>query len=881
MRRLILFAGLIAIVGCQSQQGGGRRSRSGGGGRGGAPSFASEPAAAIEGSGVRVSFASDRATDCTVEILNEKNEVVRHLAAAALGRGSLQRSLLWDGRDDSGKAVPRGKYTVRVGLGTQVTFDRYIGFARQWVGNIYGMVCDKRGRVYAYCNRGIVVLDREGNYLKQIAPAPAGFPISKLAGLKPVKLKDGSVYFQRGYAFPGNRAASMAMTPDGHLILPGPARYARSITRIGIDGSVPADAFDTRLTTHADDGYLHVAASPDGKYVYASGAEAGYRGDDARRVSYRQAVYRVKLGTKGPAEIFTGDDENSGGPSFSVNKPKGLACDAKGNLYVCNQRGDNIAVYNPAGGVIKSFKIDAPQLVAVNPKTGQVYCLAGKEKGYRKYGYDYPATMYEARLVRFSADGKVELEKTLEHAWVRNKKSRPGPCYKLSMAVDFSAEKPVLWIGVAYPGAAWSKWNLLRIEDGGAAFGKPKEMMPKPVQKLGGGALQLALDRKRDLLYYNAGNKLARYTGEGKWLPSLKLLNPKDNSRYYICEAALDPDGNISALVHAKWKYRDNRLVKFTSEGKWVRMPEAPEDGVPMTSVMKGGGGGSTRGFTVAPNGDMYVMYYDYKYPDAAKLAPWDRSFRRRIAVAHVSASGKVRNARLIAHFRAGANGIRADRAGNVYVGDNFTPVGVVYPRDFVGVLPDPLEREYPARLEGGSFDPLIRNMGSLFKFGPEGGRIAGLPAGAKVNSVRRPRGDLWKPVPEHQWIMHNSNRLSVRGAKWQFHGLGPIPAQYQGVTHVERCVCRGARFDLDQFGRIFVPDALRKRITVLDSGGNVLFRFGRPGNLDSDGRDLALSSPWWVAAAADRVYVSDRGAWRILRLKLAPRTSATCVVTR
>jgi hypothetical protein len=882
MRKLVFLPVFAILLGCQSGGSKGTRSSASSRPARGPARFAAEPVAALEGGKVRVSFAVAAPTDYAAWVLDAKGNKVRHLSAGALGVEKLGVDLVWDGKDDRGRIAPRGKYTIKVGLGTQVKFDRNIGFAKQWLGNIYAMACGKRGEVYAYCSRGIVALDRQGNYLRQIAPAPAGFPTSKLAGLKPVKLKDGSVYFQRGYAFPGKFVASMGLTPQGQLILPGPARYARSLTKIGIDGSVPSDAFDTRLTMLSDIGFLHVAVSPDGKYAYASGAEAGYKGDDARKVVYRQAVYRVKLDGKGPAEIFTGDDENGGGPGFSVRKPKGLACDAKGNLYVCNYKGNNIAVYNPAGGVIKTFKIDAPQLVAVHPETGQVYCLAGREKGYTKYGYDYPATMYEARLVRFSPDGKIEAERKLEHAWVRNKKSRPGPCYKLSMAADFSGKKPLIWIGVAYPGAAWSKWNLLRIEDQGqTGFGGPKEITPKPTGKLSGGTLQLLLDRKRDLLYYNAGNKLARFTGEGKWLPSVKLSNPKDGSRYQICEAGLDPDGNILALVNARWKYRENRIVKFTPDGKWIKMPKAPEDGVPMTNVMKGGGGSSTRGFTVAPNGDMYVMYYDYKYPDVKKLAPWDAAFKRRIAVAHVSADGEVKNQRLIMHLRAGANGIRADREGNVYVGDNFAPVGVTFPSDFVGVLPDPLKREYPARLPSGSFDPLLRNMGSLLKFGPEGGRIAGLPAGTKTKRAARPAGDLWKPVPQTQWIMHNSNRISVTGAKWQFHGMSPVPAQYQGVTHVERCVCRGARFDLDEFGRAFVPDALRKRITVLDSEGNVLFRFGQPGNLDAKGPEMAFAYPWWIAAASDRVYIGDPANHRIVRLKLVPKATASCQVTR
>jgi hypothetical protein len=206
-------------------------------------------------------------------------------------------------------------------------------------------------------------------------------------------------------------------------------------------------------------------------------------------------------------------------------------------------------------------------------------------------------------------------------------------------------------------------------------------------------------------------------------------------------------------------------------------------------------------------------------------------------------------------------------------------PWGVTYPRDFVGVLPDPLARPYPAMIEAGRFDPLLRNMGCLFKFGPKGGTVAGLAPDAPGRKPRRTSGDLWKPAPGQQWLLHNGNRLKLVGAEWQFHGMSPVPAQYQGVTHVERCVCRGARFDLDEFGRAYVPDTLRRRVTVLDPAGNVVTRFGRPGNQDYTGQGVELADPWWVAAASDRVYIGESSTCRIVKVRLENEASAACEV--
>jgi hypothetical protein len=105
------------------------------------------------------------------------------------------------------------------------------------------------------------------------------------------------------------------------------------------------------------------------------------------------------------------------------------------------------------------------------------------------------------------------------------------------------------------------------------------------------------------------------------------------------------------------------------------------------------------------------------------------------------------------------------------------------------------------------------------------------------------------------------------------------VPAQYQGVPHVEQCVCGGGRFDLDEFDRVFVPDALRSRVTVLDSEGNVLAHLGTRGNQDSAGPELGLAEPGWLAAAADRLYVADGSACRIVKVRLGYAAEASCRV--
>jgi hypothetical protein len=92
----------------------------------GTPAFSSKPSASVEGGGVRIKFAAAAACDAEVTVLAADGREVRHLAAGMLGAGEaaaplvpgrLDQSLVWDRRDDRGRAIAAGAFRVRVRLG--------------------------------------------------------------------------------------------------------------------------------------------------------------------------------------------------------------------------------------------------------------------------------------------------------------------------------------------------------------------------------------------------------------------------------------------------------------------------------------------------------------------------------------------------------------------------------------------------------------------------------------------------------------------------------------------------------------------------------------------------------------------------------------------
>ena len=84
------------------------------------PQFAKKPTVTRAGGRTRIEFAADRATDVAVTVEDSRGKVIRHLAAGVLGKNppeplrsnSLAQALEWDGKDDLGKPLPPGNYTV-------------------------------------------------------------------------------------------------------------------------------------------------------------------------------------------------------------------------------------------------------------------------------------------------------------------------------------------------------------------------------------------------------------------------------------------------------------------------------------------------------------------------------------------------------------------------------------------------------------------------------------------------------------------------------------------------------------------------------------------------------------------------------------------------
>jgi hypothetical protein len=182
-------------------------------------------------------------------------------------------------------------------------------------------------------------------------------------------------------------------------------------------------------------------------------------------------------------------------------------------------------------------------------------------------------------------------------------------------------------------------------------------------------------------------------------------------------------------------------------------------------------------------------------------------------------------------------NGVKYDPAGNYYVGVKKIPPGPVF-------------------LDGMGMDLAFRESGSVVKFNRD--------AVGTMNQTVTTFTGYEKIYP---------------------HTFGPFAALSTGGTLpgtnlTIQCTCRNSYFDVDPFGRLYIPNGVSCRIYVVDNAGNTICTFGQYGNTDSRGGlsgpgqvlakpDIPLAWPTTVAASEDYVYIADAINARLARVRM------------
>ncbi|MFH0983128.1 MAG: hypothetical protein V2A79_16535 [Planctomycetota bacterium] len=341
-----------------------------------------------------------------------------------------------------------------------------------------------------------------------------------------------------------------------------------------------------------------------------------------------------------------------------------------------------------------------------------------------------------------------------------------------------------------------------------------------------GGINFLSLDRARGELYVQE-----RYVYEGasgKFLREIKVAGPPGSPfgawHFDNGEIAIGPDG----LLYISGS---NEIWRFDREGKPVPFEALGRCFIP---DLWGAHSNPHRGICVAPNGDIYKSHHYQPHMNFAQQ------------ITRLGPDGRIKKYGFI-EMRCCSVGVKVDRRGNVYVGGAVQPPGALPPRDLADKLPKELLAKYP------------RLYGSILKFGPEGGIVK-----------PDPKGEMVCPGPK------GMRPYAVQGAEWIHPGFSPMLSRVMDNQGGPGCACRNGRFDLDDFGRLFIPDAVGGRVEVTDANANTIMFIGARGKA-GEAAGIELGWPTVVAACDRALYIADYLRYRVVRVKLEYDAEETC----
>ncbi|MCG3177751.1 MAG: hypothetical protein BIFFINMI_00071 [Phycisphaerae bacterium] len=833
--------------------------------------FRLPPRTAATDAGVEVRFQAAAPCDVAVWVQDKAGRTVRHLAAGLLGDnapapltpGTLAQTLIWDRRDDVGRPVPAGDYTVQVGLGLSPSLKGLANFEPLNFGSVLGVQSLGEGRTCLFGLGGypdfvprLVVVDRDGRYVCQIYPPPGRLDPSASPGLPCFRRGDGQAVPLLAEVMPRPRGAAQL----GPMALAAGRLFVCPFTSGPI---VVIDPSSGAIAKPLGDGTIGLGkgriavrgltASPDGKWLYFTGVRADPANEKASRALH--AVYRLSADGSGDPAPFAGVPETAGGDDARLDTPIGLAVDGDGNVVVCDNGNGRVLVFSAAGKLLWQAAAKGALWVAVSGGEAFVVCTDAPAAASRNPAAVKPRLVVlsrEGRELASAAIGAIPRAQGLTLTGIAAQPdgdgvavcvARQGSLYPMSAG----GVARFLWSGGELKEAAPIVTNFVRRQDKG-----PYD--PRYMYNWEGG-----------------------YVGYGEafdwgYLP--------DEGELFYAPGPVSRDGLWADGRRYAWNRGWNWWKLKKADIAWLRT-NADKSPAPFEATGSNGLGlayeprspwFAQRGTFVDRRGHIY-MRYSYDYPPARerKLDPRNEW---HTGIMHYDADGRKVGELHLGHA---TYGFGVDVRGNIFVGEKIRPAGALVPAD--------VERAF----DGKTPESVVRWYGSIIAFGPEGGEIVysrGAPG--EADAVARTDGDLFRRMPAvldgdvqqtSGGIPHYTARLS--GARWMWVGYSP-------EVSTAACICYATSFATDPFGRCYVPDRIACRVAVLDANGNLVRYVGGYGNMDSRGAGSPVPDPpiafagiRMVTAATSRQFrVADNVNGWVSIIDLAYREQAAAPAT-
>jgi len=841
--------------------------------------FSKAPSASRAGGTVVVEFAVAARTDVEVAVVDGKGAVVRHLAAGVLGGSSpppaplaagLAQRLEWDGTDDYGQQVAGASVRVRTGMGAKleniVGGDPYAFWSKQSAAvldhaqwKVTGLELKSDGKVYligAETSFGLPALrcyDLRGNFLKTVFPPAASKPLDEVKGFGALARADGTWVLPPNYGWNTRLSnwglmsggldygsiwcARFLATPDaGTLRLGQPIGEGGQCVTIGSDGTLrefkPEAMFagEPFPKSGCFDG-LRSVVSPDGKSLYLSGL-----GTEADGFWRDGQVWKVDLATRIPAPFFalSADERKDrsaigNGTGAPYTAFHGLAVDAAGNVFVCDRQSKRLAVVGKDGKLIRSIPVENPDAVAVSPTGKALYVTT--------------------RWTKWGAAGGLQLLKFND--WSKD----TAPAATIPLHANLGLHKALSHLVVG-------------VDKGEVLVWVAYTMLPARIYKDVPAGLELIKD------FYESGPKqraldlqhmeIDRVTGDAYIADSQGVLFRVRDWKAGAFEPCLvDATTRIGASslaidsrsrhLYTKFHYKP-MIRRWNLDGAFLTPAPDPAAGAAQPSA---GNEFMTAGEDMA---NVKLSLTNGVGPPVTCSWVFTGLWERGMA----AGPGGLATIGVVLQ-----NGARIDDYSGPLTYFRRDAAQVPWPGQMIASFSAGAEKGGP-NASGVRFDP----RGNLYA-GQADGKVNAIPAGFEGCKDYRAMGRIYKYAPTGS--LASGNLFPTDPA---------APAKVYDVHYGP--IANPPRFGVDEYGRIYYPDAIQKLVGVIDNEGNALLSFGTYGNRDSLGglpgdtvptKGVPLGWPSSVDATDDFIYVSDRLNVRLLRLRKTFTATVSAVI--
>lgn len=855
------------------------------------PAFVQPPQMTVlNDSAWRIEFTVSAPTDVEVSVVDPSSgRVVRHLAAGLLGtaapapllRDSLHQIFLWNGRDDLKRPVALAAgCRVRVRAGMSVALDTILG--ESWYKFhrcIGGVATDAYGNLYAFgsyprpmhhgtCMMTLRKYDRNGEYQKTLWPFPAGLNPATLTPFGLVTLPDNK-YLPKSETVDVPQFGGTPMSYEDSYLLPNLVNgallvYDRMELRYYLvrgDGAVqdtgrlvksPALPKVSQYYGPWYGGPVYLSVSPDQRYFLLSGyyqinnpTFPAYAWSASDTGFWRDGqVFRVDAATGVAAPFISipadsmpkGDSarKNLIGPlpsslaSFTYMAAfHGTAFDYSGHVFVCDRVRQEVGVYDTNGAKVGAIPVAEPDVVGWSYRNNAVYVVSRNFTGYgvgRATFRKFPDWQSGGGTPKILAKTIITTDRRglgKAAAAQSERSGAPATMGRITLTVDESRTNTVIWVN-GFPGANClaesTLTNVRAVEDRGDTLVPVADLYPR-ARNINTGFDLVTVDRKTETVYFN-----------DSWDVAYKV---EDWSRPVFTRCSLSTGGTLSATQFAigpddmlwvgEFGYPTTSVKRYTQDHL-----HAPADfaglgtnvAIPSGLISFGFGAGTkARGLTLLPDGR--ILIYNSSY--ILKVFDSTGALLRDSLIFPINQSGGLKN----------------DPEGKIYT----------------GILLRSPEHVIPA--EYANYWPYTSATGAVVKFDPD--------SGGSIN---------------YSGISNPTLRTAAKALKVYPQPLSPFtgcqPLQVYSPSGSTCCLCRSPRFDVDPYGRLFMPHTVCASVSVADNEGNTLAEFGEYGNVDSRGPGSLVPGPVFpmawptaVAASEDYLYITDLVNARLMRVKM------------